>query len=66
MYEQAFDVDLHALAGRGCMDSLERLARYHEHISKDLTAARRWCDSLPVDAAQQHRRKRIETKINNL
>ena len=54
------------LAARGCTDSLERLAKYHEHVSKDLAVARRCCDSLPVNAAQQHRRKRIETKLNTL
>ena len=55
-----------ALAARGCTDSLERLAKYHEHISKDLAAARRCCDSLPVTAAQQHRRKRLEAKLDPL
>lgn len=52
------------LATRGCTDSLERLAKYHEHISKDLAAARRCCDRLPGDTAgQRHRRRRIEHKL---
>jgi hypothetical protein len=52
------------LAARGCADSLERLAKYHEHISKDLAAARRCCDMLPGDSeGKQHRRKRIEHKL---
>ena len=32
------------LAATGCTDSRERLAKYHEHISKDLAAARRYCN----------------------
>jgi uncharacterized protein YprB with RNaseH-like and TPR domain len=55
-----------ALAASGCTDSLERLAMYHEHISKDLAAARRYCDMLPGNAAQQHRRQRIEGKISRM
>jgi uncharacterized protein YprB with RNaseH-like and TPR domain len=51
------------LAARGCTDSLERLAKYHEHISRDLVAAEHCCESLPVSSAQQHRRKRIQTKL---
>ncbi len=54
-----------ALAVQGCIDSIERLAKYHEHISKDLAEAKRCCNSLPVSAAQQHRRDRIETKLGN-
>jgi hypothetical protein len=54
------------LSARGCADSVERLAKYHEHISKDLAAAKRCCDLLPVSAAQQHRRERIETKLRSL
>jgi hypothetical protein len=55
-----------ALAAAGCADSLERLAKYHEHISKDLAAARRCCDLLPGNTACEHRRRRIEGKINRL
>lgn len=55
-----------ALAAAGCTDSLERLAKYHEHISKDLAAARRCCKLLPGNAACEHRRQRIEGKINRL
>ena len=40
------------LAARGCSDSLERLAKYHEHISKDLTAAMRYCRCLPASCSQ--------------
>jgi hypothetical protein len=54
------------LAERGCTDSMERLAKYHEHISKDLTAARRCCEALPVNGAQRYRRRRINIKLNRL
>ena len=52
-----------ALAARGCPDSLERLAKYHEHISKDLTAAWRCCELLPDNAAHEQRRRRITGKL---
>jgi hypothetical protein len=51
------------LAANGCTDSLERLAKYHEHVSKDLAAARRCCDRLPGRTADQHRRRRINDKL---
>jgi uncharacterized protein len=52
------------LAAGGCTDSIERLAKYHEHISKDLDAAKRCCDRLPVTPAIQKRRQRVDRKIN--
>jgi len=52
------------LAARGCADSLERLAKYHEHISKDLAAARRCCNGLPDADTHEHRRRRIEDKLH--
>jgi hypothetical protein len=55
-----------ALAAAGCTDSLERLAKYHEHISKDLAAARRCCNLLPGNTSREHRRRRIEGKLNRL
>lgn len=51
------------LAAAGCTASLECLAKYHEHISKDLAAARRCCAGLPQDAAHDHRRRRIDSKM---
>jgi len=51
------------LAAGGCRDSLERLAKYHEHISKDLAAARRCCSQLPPGPEQQQRHARIERKL---
>ena len=53
-----------SLAAGGCTESLERLAKYHEHISKDLAAAQRCCDMLPGNAQQQHRRQRISNKLS--
>jgi hypothetical protein len=53
-----------SLAADGCTESLERLAKYHEHISKDLAAAQRCCDLLPGNAQQQHRRQRISNKLS--
>lgn len=55
-----------SLAASGCTDSLERLAKYHEHISKDLAAAQRCCTRLPSDPAHNHRRRRINAKLNQL
>ena len=52
------------LAATGCIESIERLAKYHEHISKDLGAAQRCCDQLPLTPAIQHRRRRLNRKIN--
>lgn len=52
-----------ALAARGCLDSLERLAKYHEHISKDLAAARRCCELLPAPPAGEQRSRRIGEKL---
>ena len=55
-----------SLAASGCSDSMERLAKYHEHISKDLAAARRCCEHLPHAAAREQRRRRIEAKLHKL
>jgi hypothetical protein len=51
------------LAARGCTDSLERLAKYHEHISKDLAAAQRCCTLLPGGPPYEQRRRRINAKL---
>ena len=52
------------LAAGGCLESIERLAKYHEHISKDLGAAQRCCDRLPSSPDIQLRRQRINRKLN--
>ena len=54
------------LATRGCTESLERLAKYHEHISKDLAAAQRCCTLLPGGPPYEQRRRRINAKLGRL
>jgi hypothetical protein len=61
-WEQAVRV-WESLAATGCSDSMERLAKYHEHVSRDLHAAQRCCERLPDGPAQQQRRERIERKL---
>jgi len=50
------------LAKGGCRDSAEQLAKYHEHVSRDLEVARRYCEQLKPGAEQSRRMKRIEEK----
>jgi uncharacterized protein YprB with RNaseH-like and TPR domain len=51
------------LSRRGCRNATEQLAKYHEHISKDLENARYYCKQLPRDREQQRRLKRIVCKL---
>jgi hypothetical protein len=51
------------LASRGCIDSIERLAKYHEHISRDLHAALHYCKKLPGSSQDNRRLTRLETKL---
>ncbi len=51
-----------ALANTGCQASMLCLAKYHEHISKDLKLARQYCEILPPDDAQAHRLTRLNRK----
>ena len=50
------------LAACGCIDSIERLAKYHEHISRDLSTAQHYCELLPSNEYHQQRRRRITGK----
>lgn len=50
------------LAARGCRESAEQLAKYHEYVSRDLALARRYCQQLKPGAEQAKRQKRIEEK----
>ncbi len=50
------------LANKGCRDSTEQLAKYHEHISRDLEVALRYCEQLKPGAERAKRLKRIEQK----
>ena len=54
-----------SLAATGCTDSLERLVKYHEHISRDLAAARKCCRGLTTSADLEHRLRRIDQKIRS-
>ncbi len=51
------------LASRGCIDSIERLAKYHEHVSRNLHSALHYCTMLPGSSEVAHRRRRIEKKL---
>ncbi len=51
-----------ALADTGCQDSMLHLAKYHEHISKDLNLAIQYCERLPPGNAQAHRLARLNRK----
>ncbi|MEW8584645.1 MAG: ribonuclease H-like domain-containing protein [Candidatus Thiodiazotropha sp.] len=51
------------LAQRGCRDAAEQLAKYHEHVSKDLEIAQYYCKQLPADEERQRRLDRIENKL---
>jgi hypothetical protein len=52
-----------ALADAGGLDAAEALAKYHEHVSRDLAQAIRWCESLcraaPADPAYASRLRRL-------
>jgi uncharacterized protein YprB with RNaseH-like and TPR domain len=52
------------LSQNGCRSATEQLAKYHEHISKDLENARYYCEQLPTDEGQQRRLHRIVSKLN--
>jgi hypothetical protein len=52
------------LANMGCVESLERLAKYHEHISKNLEAALTYSGRLPGSATDRHRYNRILEKLS--
>jgi hypothetical protein len=54
------------LAQQGCIESIERLAKYHEHVSKDLLTAWHYCTQLPGSTADSQRLKRIEHKLTQL
>lgn len=51
------------LAHQGCVESTERLAKYHEHVSKDIEAALHFCEQLPGSRADIHRRNRLRVKL---
>ncbi|MET0026403.1 MAG: ribonuclease H-like domain-containing protein [Candidatus Thiodiazotropha sp.] len=51
------------LAENHCTEALERMAKYHEHVSKALPQARAYSLRLPEGASKQHRLARLEKKL---
>ena len=55
-----------ALAEEGCRESLERLAKYHEHIRRDPATALVFTQRLlesTADQRHEHRRRRLQMKL---
>lgn len=50
------------LAGQGCRNSAEQLAKYHEHVSRDLAVAHHYCQQLKPGVDRSRRLQRIEAK----
>lgn len=53
------------LARQGCADAIERLAKYHEHVTGDLAKASDYCRRLPASAAVTHRARRLAMKLES-
>ena len=51
------------LAAQGCPESIERLAKYYEHVRGDFAKARHYCARLPDSEAALQRRKRLDQKL---
>lgn len=51
------------LAARGHLEAIERLAKYHEHVVRDFTAALAYADHLPRRPDHEHRRARLRAKL---
>jgi uncharacterized protein YprB with RNaseH-like and TPR domain len=54
------------LSGKACAVATERLAKYHEHISKDLQAAWRYSIRLPENEHHTLRKQRVKEKLQRL
>ena len=54
------------LASQGCVESIERLAKYHEHVSRDIEAALYYCEQLPGSRTDILRRNRLCNKRGSL
>ena len=52
------------LSAAGCVEATERLAKYHEHIARDLHAAWRYASRLPGSAVDRHRCARLRSKLD--
>ena len=53
-----------ALAASGCVRATEQLAKYQEHVRKDIASALGYADRLPDSAARRHRVDRLRKKLN--
>jgi uncharacterized protein YprB with RNaseH-like and TPR domain len=51
------------LADNQCMESIERLAKYHEHVTKDLVKAWQYSQRLPEGDEHEWRRQRVSEKL---
>lgn len=52
------------LSARGNSDAIEALAKYHEHVARDLSTAYRLSARLPEGHARRQRRRRLAEKID--
>jgi hypothetical protein len=54
------------LAGEGCAEAIESLAKYHEHVSRDFTQALGYCELLcraaPASVEHQRRLRRLTAR----
>ena len=53
-----------ALAASGCVRATEQLAKYQEHVCRDIASALGYADRLPDSAARRHRVDRLRKKLN--
>lgn len=52
-----------ALAGSGCTEALERLAKYHEHVQRDYDAALSYARRLPPTSERARRLRRLRQRL---
>jgi len=57
-----------SLAAQGSLEAMASLAKYHEHVARDLDQAIRWCEALchaaPSDPAHARRLRRLERRLH--
>ncbi|MET0065329.1 MAG: ribonuclease H-like domain-containing protein [Candidatus Thiodiazotropha sp.] len=54
-----------SLAEENCTEALERLAKYHEHVTKAVNQAHTYCLKLPEGVAKRKRIARLEMKMQS-
>jgi len=52
------------LAGQGCIEAIERLAKYHEHQRRDWPTALAYAQRLPRRPEHDHRRQRLQARLD--